>query len=164
MLAGRRKGWLSSCAGLCLAVLGDRTDKHSYGLARVVAFLLLFSLLPLPSHRPLCQGVWKFLRERKDKLTPNHIRVYKKVLQSIRDDIKYEELEEMIADSNTNSAVSSSLAYFACFEAKPPNQGVSLRLIKQELIGRKGDARGAECSRVDAQVAIARQLLCLCYC
>lgn len=94
------------------------------------------------------------MRERKDKLTPNHIRVYEKVLQSIHDDIKYEELDRMIADNVINSAANSRTAFFACFEAKPPNRGVSLRLIRQDLIGKERGKEGGLADQLRLERAV----------
>lgn len=45
------------------------------------------------------RGVWVFMRERRDKATPNAYHVYESVARSIQDNIREEELLESVHES-----------------------------------------------------------------
>lgn len=49
------------------------------------------------------QQCWKFLRDRKDKETPNAYHVYEKVMKSIEDNIDEEALLGAVATALKNS-------------------------------------------------------------
>lgn len=49
------------------------------------------------------EGVWRFMRVRSDKQTPNAYHVYEKVMQSIHDNITEEDLQAEIKASHISS-------------------------------------------------------------
>ncbi|AGO13053.1 AaceriAFL107Wp [[Ashbya] aceris (nom. inval.)] len=87
-------------------------------------------------------GEWKFLRFRDDKLNGNHVSVVQKVLESISDSVKLEDLEHMIprikarweerkSKKRTHSSIAAPTLPPAA-EAKAPRESAQPRYIDDE--------------------------------
>lgn len=69
-------------------------------------------------------GVWKMLRFRDDKLNGNHISVVQKVLESISDSVKLEDLEEVVGKIKSNWSdrqAEKKRGFESIKEAAPPS-------------------------------------------